>query len=120
MDEEGIMWAVSWAIYGRGPAVTGTRVVRAEEQWQAVEETVARVLDMDLPFEYTEDDIKIKHVSPDDERTAGIRRRDQAIFLLYSMGVTSRKLAYMYNVPAYAIRAILATMSGRSKKSVML
>lgn len=121
MDEDGILWSVSWAIYGRGATITGTQVYRAEEQWQAVEATVARVLEMELPIgPYDEDDIKIKHVTMEDERTAGIRRRDQAIYLLYTMGVRTIKLADMYHVPAYAIRAIVASMSGRSRKSILL
>jgi len=121
VDEDGILWAVTWAIYGRGPAIVGTQIYRAEEPWQAVELTQARVMEMALPIgPYTEDDIKIKRVAPDNERTARIRRRDQAIYLLHCMGVRTIKLADAYNVPTYAIRASIAQIAGRPKKTILL
>lgn len=120
-EEDGILWAVSWKIHTRGSDIAGTQLHRSEEQWQAIEATIDRVLEMELPIgSYGEDDVKITYVTMESERTANIRKRNRAVYLLHEMGVTTGKLADTYHVPAYAIRAIISEVSGRSKKSLII
>lgn len=120
-EEDGILWAVSWKIHRRGSDIAGTQLHRSEEQWQAIEATIDRVLEMELPIgSYGEDDVKITHITMENERTTRIRKRNRTVYLLHEMGVTTGKLADMYHVPAYAIRGIIAEVSGRSKKDVII
>lgn len=60
---------------------------------------------------------KKKQEEPPDRKRARIRL--EAMYLLYTMGWSPKKIAMAYKIPAYAVRAVICEFEGRSKASVL-